>query len=215
MRPIRKGPEPPSLTRYRAQGDSTFDGYPGKADLQDSLVREQRGICCYCGGPIRADWGAMKVEHWRAQSAFPAEQLSYRNLLGACMGGERQARKRQHCDTYKGNAELSRNPADPAHWAGIEVYFTAQGEIRSGFEPLNSELDTVLNLNLAELKNQRKAVLDGFQLANAKRGAFPRSQLERWLGEWDGHDHGDELRPYCQIVVHWLRKKLARERTID
>jgi len=35
-------------------------------------------------------------------------------------------------------------------------------------------------------------------------------RLERWLDEWNGDSHQDRLQPYCQVVVHWLRKKLRR-----
>lgn len=211
MRPIRKGPEPASLTTYRVRGDATYEGYREKDELREALVREQRGICCYCGGRIRAALGGMKIEHWHSRSAFPGEQLTYRNLLGACMGGDGPNNSRQHCDTWKGDKELSRNPADRAHWPGIDVEFTSRGEILAKSEPLNSELSTVLNLNLAELKSKRKAMLDGFKRASEMRGGFSRDQLERRLREWNGDDGVDDLKPYCQVVVHWLRKRLARD----
>ncbi len=201
------------MRTYRLRGDATYKGYPEKDELRDALFREQRGICCYCGGRIRADWDGMKIEHWHAQTKggpFEHEQLDYRNLLGACKGGEGQPRESQHCDTYKREQELSRNPAYPAHWPGIDVEFSSRGEISAKLEPLNSELCAVLNLNLAELRNKRKGVLDGFKNANEKRGGFSRDQLERWLREWNGEVGVDDLKPYCQIVVHWLRKRLAR-----
>jgi hypothetical protein len=66
-------------------------------------------------------------------------------------------------------------------------------------------------LNLAELKSKRKAVLDGFKRASEMRGGFSRDQLERRLREWNGDDGVDDLKPYCQVVVHWLRKRLARD----
>jgi uncharacterized protein (TIGR02646 family) len=205
VRPIRKGPEPASLTTYRLRGDATYEGYPerDKDQLRRALLREQRGICCYCGGKIVAARGGMKIEHWQSQSAYPREQLAYWNLLGACMGGEGQPRESQHCDTYKGDRELSRNPADPAHWPGLAVRFRGDGEIRADFEPLNQELDDVLHLNLAVLKNRRKAVLDGFTSAIRKTGAVA---WERRLAEWEE----GELRPYSQIVTYWLLKRMAR-----
>jgi hypothetical protein len=43
------------------------------------------------------------------------------------------------------------------------------------------------------------------------RGGFSRDQLERRLREWNGDDGVDDLKPYCQVVVHWLRKRLARD----
>lgn len=199
MRPIRKGPEPASLTTYRLRGDAIYEGYREKDELREALVREQRGVCCYCGGRIAAN--GMKIEHWLPQSAFPGEQLAYRNLLGACMGGE--GLPVQHCDTYKADRALCRNPAEPTHWPGLAVRFRGDGEMRADFEPLDRELDEVLNLNVAVLKNRRKAVLDGFTRAIRKTGVVA---WERRLAEWEE----GELRPYSQIVAYWLRKRMAR-----
>jgi len=51
----------------------------------------------------------MKIEHWHSQDRYEAEQLDYGNLLGACMGNEGKAHWDQHCDTRKGDRDLSRN----------------------------------------------------------------------------------------------------------
>ncbi|HQN20060.1 MAG TPA: hypothetical protein PKV86_13000, partial [Syntrophobacteraceae bacterium] len=80
MRAITKGAEPPSLTAHRQTPNCDYDNYPDKAALRQALVREQRGICCYCMGRIRNDSTEMKIEHWRCQSGYPDEQLIYRNL---------------------------------------------------------------------------------------------------------------------------------------
>lgn len=71
------------------------------------------------------------------------------------------------------------------------------------------ELTEVLGLNLVPLKNNRKAVVAGFQRALGKRKAT-RAQLERWEREWSGSKTVGELRPYCEVVVYWLRKRLNR-----
>jgi hypothetical protein len=53
-------------------------------------------------------------------------------------------------------------------------------------------------------------VLDAFKDALGKRGPLPRSTLERWLRDWDGESTKGELNPFCQVVVYWIRKRLAR-----
>jgi hypothetical protein len=60
------------------------------------------------------------------------------------------------------------------------------------------------------LKNNRKAVLEAFKAALVKRGNLPRPTLERWLRERNGEVDAGELEPFCQILVYWLRKRLAR-----
>ena len=73
----------------------------------------------------------MKIEHWQCQARYPAEQLNYRNLLGACLGGDGQPPHLQHCDTRKGDRDLQWNPADPAHHIETRVRYELDGTIRS------------------------------------------------------------------------------------
>ena len=194
MRSIRKGPEPRSLT--------------DKETLRASLVAEQRRLCCYCLSRIPGTRG-MKIEHWRSQTQHPLEQLDYRNLLGACMGNEGQPWTSQHCDTRKGDRALSRNPANPNHRLD-DLRFLADGRIVSDDVSFDAELNQVLNLNYSRLKENRKATLDGFLRGLPKSGGLARAQLEKWLQEWNEVSHDSELRPFCQVVVYWLRKHLAR-----
>lgn len=55
MRNIQKKSEPKSLTQHRANTNSDYDNYPQKQDLRDTLVGEQKGICCYCMQRIKAE----------------------------------------------------------------------------------------------------------------------------------------------------------------
>ena len=152
----------------------------------------------------------MKIEHWHCQTQFAAEQLDYGNILGACLGGEGKPWAHQHCDTRKGDLPLSRNPANPAHQIESFIRFLGDGTIESTDATLNDEIKVVLNLNLQWQKDNRKAVLDGFIASIPRRqGAFTRELLLRWIADWNG-DGGGERRPYCHVVVYWLRKKLAR-----
>lgn len=125
MRTIIKGPEPHSLAEYRHTPGASFDDYPDKPALRISLVAEQRGLCCYCLQRIQPQIGAMKIEHWhsRAPGRYPAEQLDYSNLLGACMGNQGQPWDHQHCDTRKGDRDFSRNPAN--RMPGSKIWFAS------------------------------------------------------------------------------------------
>ncbi len=213
MRTIVKGPEPHSLTEYRQQAGATYDDYPDKPDLRVALVTEQRGLCCYCLQSIRPEVGEMKIEHWhsRASDRYPAEQLDYSNLLGACRGNEGQSQARQHCDTRKGNRDLSRNPAHSMPRIEDLVRFLGDGRITSDDQALDTELNDVLNLNEAGLRNQRKAVLDAFKATLTKRGKnLKRASLLKWLQDWNGDLDAGSLKQFCQIVVYWLQKRLAR-----
>jgi len=212
MRRIVKGKELDTLTRHRLTSHANYDNYPDKESLRRFLVNEQRGLCCYCLRRIRPEAGAMKIEHFRSQRKYPLEQLIYRNILGACMGNEGQPRSDQHCDTRKGEDDLSLNPADPVRSIENLVRFEGDGTINSPDVQFDRELNEVLNLNVAFLKNSRKAALDGFIMLVTRRAEFSRTTLEKWLADWSGESHSNNLRPYCQVVIYWLRKRLARIR---
>lgn len=210
MRRIQKGREPASLTEHRAATGTDYENYRDKDTLRAHLVKEQRGLCCYCLSRIRADRESTRIEHWHCQANYKTERLDYSNLLGACMGGEGKAARGQHCDTRKGKRDLSRNPANPLHRVEDVIQFPGDGRIVSNDPVFDAELNGVLNLNLAFLRNNRKEILNSFKDALAKRGQLPTTALEKWLREWNGEEDTGELRPFCQVVVYWLRKRLAR-----
>lgn len=211
MRAITKGVEPPSLTAHRHTAHSDYDNYADKDALRHALVTEQRGLCCYCMGRIHNGPDRMKIEHWRCQSRHPEEQLNYRNLLGACLGGHGQPRHLQHCDTRKGDRDLRWNPAEPAHHIETRLRYEVDGSIRSDEAEFDRELNEVLNLNLPRLKNNRKGVLDAvldWWRQEKREGPVPRTRFER---ERNRRVEGNgELEPFCQVAAWWLEQRLAR-----
>jgi hypothetical protein len=154
----------------------------------------------------------MKIEHWQSQSGYPAQQLTFRNLLGACLGGDGQPPHLQHCDTRKGDLDLQWNPANPVHHIETRLSYEADGSIRSNEPAFNADIENVLNLNLPMLKNNRKGVLDAvlswWQHEKRRiRGAVPRATFEH---ERVRRANGaGELQPYCQVAVWWLDQRLA------
>ncbi|MDY0050773.1 MAG: retron system putative HNH endonuclease [Halothiobacillaceae bacterium] len=205
MRSIQKNGEPASLTAHRQQPHADYDNYTDKDTLRQSLVAEQRGLCCYCQSRIRPDVASMKIEHWQCQAAYPARQLDYRNLLGACLGGHGRPAREQHCDTRKGNEALCFCPADPAHPIERRIKFLGNGEIASDDATIHTALNDILNLNLGQLVSNRKAVLDAFK----QRLGRGNLNAARELQKWDGTQPGD-LPEFAQVMVFWLEKKIAR-----
>lgn len=212
MMAIAKNGEPKSLTEHRLAAHSDYANYAAKDELRASLTGEQRAICCYCMGRIRADGKSMKIEHWQCQEDNPDLQLHYANLLGACCGGEGKPRRLQYCDTRKGKADLKWNPADPTHAIADRLSYLTDGTIESSDSEFREQLNEVLNLNLQLLKNNRKSVLDGL-MAWWKRekarlkGPVPRVTFERELAS---RLDGGEVAPYCGVASWWLQQRLAK-----
>lgn len=216
MRVIDKGVEPRSLVQHRATPNSDYAnlGNGAKQDLRDALVREQRGLCCYCMTRIESTRESMKIEHWRSQSHYEALELTYSNLLGACLGGHGQPEALQHCDTRKKERDIRFNPADPIHRIDQRIQFQADGTIASSDVEFNTQLSDVLGLNLPLLKNRRKGVLSGlidwWSSETARlRGPVPRAQLLRERARRVAAG-GGYLAPFDPVAVWWLDQHLAR-----
>jgi uncharacterized protein (TIGR02646 family) len=213
MRNIGKAPEPQSLATHRAQTHSTYDNYREKQELRESLVSEQRGVCCYCLCRIVPVDLEMKIEHWRSQTRYPGDQLIYTNILGACKGGEKpnpddERDVDRHCDTFKGDKDLSLNPA--VNDVESTISYPKDGRIRSNNAVFDGELSSVLNLNTKAMVNQRKAVFNSLLRLLPKRKNMTRQAWEAVARDWNGEGHDNELREYCSIVVFWIRKYMLR-----
>lgn len=207
MIPIKKGREPRSLATYKKTAGACYDAYPNKPDLRAALVTEQGHICCYCMSRIEPTEVGMKIEHWQCQSNFQARQLDYRNLLGACLGGQGQSPRLQHCDTKKGNQTLSRNPADRKDdIRRLIQYNFADGSISSIDPVLDTEIKTVLNLNIEQLCRNRVSTLDAFQKRLPKIGSLDADQWQKYLDDW--RDKGGHLEPFVGIVEAYVLKKI-------
>jgi uncharacterized protein (TIGR02646 family) len=214
VRAISKGQEPRSLVEHRAKVLSDYDNYPDKDGLRAALVRDQRGLCCYCMTRVEAIGTAMKIEHWRCQSRNAGLELAFSNLLAACLGGHGQPEDKQHCDTRKGEQDLKFNPADQAHHIEQRIRFEMDGTIASSDDEFDIQLNDVLNLNLPLLKNRRAniltAILDWWRSEKARlKGPVPSERLARERARRVG-DGAGHLTPFDPVAVWWLDERLGR-----
>lgn len=211
MKQIIKDREPKSLLEHRLQPFADYDNYPQKEELRDSLLTEQGHICCYCMQRIKKD--KMKIEHWRSQDEYPDLQLDYNNLLGACEGNQGLPERLQHCDTKKGNARLTINPTDNLKNCEDLIKYLPNGIIYSDDTAINDELNEVLNLNIQTLVNNRKVILDILiqQLKSEQpSGDWTAAMLNKKIQEWSDQNKDGKYKPYCQIAIYYLKKKLSR-----
>jgi uncharacterized protein (TIGR02646 family) len=215
VRCIKKGSEPRSLTEHRAAANADFDNLPKRAkdELRRALVTEQGVLCCYCMGRISDNPESMKVEHWTPQSQNPEQQLVYRNLLAACLGGEGRPPSQRHCDTRKGNQIITIDPRAPSHHPG-QLRYLDDGTILVNDKTLQDDVDKRLNLNLDKLKSNRKDALRDY--LNALKDSFgPErgwsiSRLKNEVDRLEQKDRNGAFAPYVEILLYWLRKRLNR-----
>jgi len=211
MRFIEKNKkQPPLLLAYKKTPDSSFDGMPGpvKAAVKNALLAEQGHICCYC--MQRIAFTEMKVEHWSSQAEHRSQGLDYRNMLGACMGGEGLPPHLQHCDTRKGSRELSIRPTDSGRSCERLIRYYSSGVVSSENTQLDHELNEVLNLNLPTLKTNRATVLtETLKDLGRREPSWTVSVLDAEIARWRTMN-SSFLRPYCHVVVSYLESKRAK-----
>jgi uncharacterized protein (TIGR02646 family) len=213
MRNIRKGKSPDFLEKYRREITANYEDFRDKDELLARLVDEQRGLCCYCLSQIFGNTSSSKIEHWYPQNPpSPAvkesgRDLDYTNLLAVCKGGE--GKSKAHCDRSKKNSILNRNPANPSHDVETPLHYLANGTVNSKSDPLSQDLEK-LNLNCQYLVTQRKYAISTMNTALNKRiGRRKRAAVQSLLDDYDG-TFGGTLKPYCQVAIYFLRKKLKR-----
>jgi len=226
MKQIIKLAEPNSLTQHRAKAHSSYSNLPisVKEELRDNLLIEQGYLCCYCmkripeknnlGGCIHSD---MKIEHYKCQDDFKNSQLTYENLLGACMGNEGRSKHLQTCDTKKGNLSLKINPISSFPNCETLFKYNSDGEISSinGDVEINKQINDVLNLNMQTLKDNRKQIYLEVQKRveseskkhNTKqlRIKYFSQERDKWLMKING-----KYKEFCMVAVYYLTKKIKK-----
>ena len=216
MKAINKGNEPISLTQHRANQPAFYDNLL-KDDTRTSLLTEQGHICCYCMRriPESGKTPGSKIEHFLCQDNHSDEELTYGNMLLACLGYEGSPKRLQTCDTKKGNLMLTHSPSNLARNIENLIKYKPNGEIYSSDETLNTELEKVLNLNVKQLKENRRVIYETVQnriinkVKQHKTNTLQKRFLESEKRKWLNLDNGKYIE-FCMVGIYVIDKKLKR-----
>lgn len=220
MRHIPKGNEPAELERYRQVPGASYDGpsFPHQ-EVREALIRDQGGICCFCMRRIASDAAEMKVAHFVPRSVDSSLEMTWSNLLGACLGlADRSDRRpaNQTCDTRQKNQCLSIDPRKASIPSVIEYSNNGRISIASSrcsketYAALQRDLDNTLNLNHPALCRARKEALEAAlnELRRRKpKGSWGQQWLENRLRDWRD---SAVLPPFFGIIEHYIAKRIAR-----
>ena len=212
------------MTEHRAQGGFYYN--LNRNELRNSLLEEQGYICCYCmqripkilnEEEINKHFPDCKIEHVKCQSENPELELNYQNLLLACNGNHGFPKKMQTCDTFKGERDLSFNPAATTRNIEKWVKFRANGEIFSDDKIIDQELNEILNLNTKDLTDIREVFYKDIQERIIREGKrrqgkdiqkrFYVTERQQLLSLKSG-----KYMPYCMIGIYLINKNLSKLR---
>ncbi|WP_150140964.1 retron system putative HNH endonuclease [Candidatus Enterovibrio escicola] len=193
MRFIEKGCEPDSFLQWKELADDDWQpSYndlrnPQKQDVFDALIRDQRGLCCYCESILKEN--DYHLEHLNPQSAGDGDALDFANFLCSCL---RKTEKDDplHCGQKKGNEVLLVTPLQSdcqSHFT-----FTGDGSIEGNCDEANSTIK-ILGLDIPKLKMLREGVLDAFNDPELTLEDF-KVFLEKYV------EKKDLMKPYISAV---------------
>lgn len=178
---IRKGTEPPAQRAKRIEIQqspewkaldlkntkairSYFDDYMPKAEIRESLIKEQKGLCAYCMRRLDLGGAQVSIEHLIPLSRDKELALAYSNMLGVCDGGKscvgNAKKKILCCDASKDDEDTMKiNPLDE-HQMG-QIAYLSDGTIYtlSKDADLERDINEVLKLN-GKLDKDKKLIAD-------------------------------------------------------
>lgn len=213
---IQKGKEPASLTRYRCQPHSYYDGYSHKDELREALLRDQGYLCAYCMRRIQNDRDTMKIEHWKAQSSLKneAEKMNFQIMLGVCDGCRGSRDKYTTCDEHRHESKLHVNPLDRAMMETIS--YDRNGRIKSSDVLIDEDLNKVLNLNCEQATSRivqnRRAIFEECMrklVKLQKDGKWKASTLRELLQQYERLENGQK-EPYVGVPRYLIQKYLKK-----
>ena len=209
MKYITKGDAPASLENYKQEDNASFDAMYKRQDvkieLRNSLIAEQGGLCCYCGGRIKADITS-KIEHLLPRSKYKDLQLEYSNLLCSCDGGEGERKGKTksekknyplHSDAKKQDKIIEITPLDK----NCEQQFAYDEE------------GNIYGLSIEAWNTIKILGLDCKTLNNRRRSAI-RPYLDQNETNWDAviqrlsEKHDGKYLPYCFAVTYYIKNNL-------
>lgn len=204
---INKATEPAEWTAKKLT--SGFNKYEPISELRVALLQEQGYICAYCMRKIpveikdKNESETSKIEHINSRDSYPHLQLNYDNMIICCPGNINGS---YHCDKSKGKLAITFSPFDISIQQSIS-YGTKDGTIKSNLSNVNDDINNILSLNNGMLKSNRFHTLRGMRSILEKK-KWKKAQLEIKLNEWDNFNNDGKLKPYCGIIVWYLKKKL-------
>ncbi|GBU07309.1 hypothetical protein AwDysgo_06400 [Bacteroidales bacterium] len=163
MKHILKGREPIELSQWKSSnpklGYGDLQGEP-KQKLKDSLIIEQKYICCYC--ECRISSHNSHIEHFKPKdnAQFPQHQLVYNNLHLSCVK-EPTGAFGEHCGHRKQNlySKLLVSPIEE----DCHTHFSYQLDgIIEAVDDRGTETINVMRLDSSLLNEKRKALIDFF-----------------------------------------------------
>lgn len=208
---IEKNNYPKELITYKQDQTASYENLRGeiKKAVTDSLLDEQGYLCAYCMKRIREY--DIRIEHWLTQSNNINLALDYNNMFGVCQGKDTKKNKFNHCEKIRGDNNLTINPTNNTHITTI--IYAKDGTISSSYKNIDNDLNSILNLNVQTLKENRSAIIKSIEKAieiKFKKSKVSKQFIEKTLDLYKKKNSKKEFKEYCGVAIYFLEKKLKK-----
>lgn len=207
MRHFQKTEAPASFRAWRAQASPdwqpSYDDLqnPEKAELHQALLREQGGLCCYCGRAITQH--DSHIEHFRPQQHYPERALDYANLMASCIN-KRERKMPLHCGVSKANdfdEALHLSPLDPT--CESHFRYSLDGHIHAN-DACAKYMRDLLQLDIPFLTNRRQAALAAVFDSDFIVTASPE-ELKQLEAAWRVPDQDGQLAEFAHVLIAFAK----------
>lgn len=203
MRKIIKEPEPEFWRDFKKKYPKKTYNDLGKSEegkelrkkIRDFMIKNQRGLCCYCCKSIASD--NSHNEHIKPRSVFPELSMEYQNIVVSCNTPSGKEPSCGHAKCNKYNENLFVSPLDDDCESHFKYKNCGKDGIRiEGKTPKGEYTEILLNLNSYDLRQARRALLKQCE-KDAKQG-------KELLHEWHIAESKDGTLPRFVDMVRYF-----------
>jgi uncharacterized protein (TIGR02646 family) len=176
-----------------------------KQVLKKALLREQKGLCCYCCNRIVED--NSHIEHFIPQEVAPTKVLDYSNLHASCSGyiEDISTVDRESCGHRKDNwydKNLCVSPLDSLCEKIFE--YTYDGRIKPHEDdPRAQMMIEKLGLDTYSLQRAREIAIDFSGIF--EETYIDQDKKEELLSFYNTPDQEGKLLPFCNAIINLLK----------
>jgi uncharacterized protein (TIGR02646 family) len=174
-----------------------------KSKLKNTLIKEQKGLCCYCGSMIA--YKLSHIEHLRPQHNNSDKDLAYDNLLVSCNGTDLTFTN--HCG-HKKDRWFEEKMVFPTDEECLQFFdFDYLGRIKPSTKVSHSKEANItiekLNLDSVVLTKLRKSAIE----AVLYEEELTEEVIENLILIYQKPDEEGNLVPFSMAILNILHKE--------
>lgn len=192
---------------HREKFDALSKNQGVKRELIDSLIAEQKGLCCYCCASVSRENSHIEHVKPKSNSKYRNLRFSYTNLLASCNGYDDYGFTCGHNKHEWYDEDLFISPLDEG--CESRLSYSLDGKIMGANRDDRGAAETIsrLFIDSYELRNARRAVIDSVLFGD--KSIY--DNLDREIEMYKVADKDGRLTPFVNAIIFALEYLRATE----